>query len=363
MFPGDALDITSLACEDSRYCILLTRTSSFLPFGLDSSVACRPGVKCIVCDKNTCSQRLSRLLAIFWVVSVLHVFAREHRVAISAEQGSGLGRKACMKGQPPGQKQQQGGCRQTTGAHPSEAISAGHIDNRGVTFDPPPPLDAQTRALVQAIDAVLPQTQCTRCGFPDCHAYASAIAQGEAPINQCPPGGNEGIERLARITGQSALALNPDHGHEGPRHVALIDEEWCIGCTLCIKACPVDSIMGAPKLMHTVLTSECTGCELCIPVCPVDCISLENVSGERTGWQAWSPEHADRAHKRYQLHQARTQRTQEENDARLAAQAELKLADWAANSQLDPAAQERKRLLVEAAMARNTARVQARDKP
>lgn len=230
-----------------------------------------------------------------------------------------------------------------------------------MTADASPPLDARTLARVRAIDAALPQTQCTRCGYPDCHAYARAIALDQAAINQCPPGGTEGIERLARITGQPVLPLNPAHGREGPRHVALIDEAWCIGCTLCIKACPVDSIMGGPKLMHTVLPSACTGCELCIPVCPVDCISLENVSGERSGWQAWSPEQAEQARQRYQFHQVRTQRAKDENDARLAAQAALKLADLGTHSKLDPAAQERKRQLVESAIARHKAQLQGKD--
>ncbi|HYR24852.1 MAG TPA: RnfABCDGE type electron transport complex subunit B, partial [Aquabacterium sp.] len=153
----------------------------------------------------------------------------------------------------------------------------------------------------QILDA-LPQTQCTRCGYPDCAGYAQAIAAGEAPINQCPPGGAEGIARLARLTGQPEAPLNPDFGLEGPLTVAVIDEDWCIGCTLCIKACPTDAILGSNKLMHTVIEPHCTGCELCIPVCPVDCIRLENVSGERTGWAAWSPAQAATARKRYEFH-------------------------------------------------------------
>ena len=156
--------------------------------------------------------------------------------------------------------------------------------------------------LFERINAALPQTQCTRCGFADCAAYAHAIACGIAPINQCPPGGAEGVLRLSRITGQAPLPLNPQNGTEGPRSVAIIDEAWCIGCTLCSKACPVDAIMGSNKMMHTVIERDCTGCELCIPVCPVDCISLENVSGDRTGWSAWSTEQADAALKRYKLH-------------------------------------------------------------
>ena len=117
--------------------------------------------------------------------------------------------------------------------------------------------------------AVLPQTQCTRCGYPDCEAYANAIESQEAGINQCPPGGEEGIQRLSALTGLPALPLNPENGFEGPRHIAWIDEQWCIGCTLCISACPTDAILGASKQMHTVIENACTGCELCLPVCPV----------------------------------------------------------------------------------------------
>jgi electron transport complex protein RnfB len=221
----------------------------------------------------------------------------------------------------------------------------------------PPPADR----LIEALDAALPQTQCTRCGYPDCRTYAQAIAQGRAEINQCPPGGEEGVRRLSRLTGRPFQPLHPDHGREGPRHVAVIDEDWCIGCTLCIQACPVDSIVGAPKLMHTVIASECTGCELCLPVCPVDCIDWQPVSGERTGWQAWGAPQAERARVRYQFHQTRTRRAQEENDARLAAKAQAKLADLATHSQLagDAEALARKRRIVEAAMARSQAQRQA----
>lgn len=155
------------------------------------------------------------------------------------------------------------------------------------------------QALVPLLDAALPQTQCTRCGYPDCHAYANAIAYEQAPINQCPPGGEEGVQRLATLTGQTVQAVNPGNGIEGPRAMAIIDEQWCIGCTLCLKACPVDAIIGANKTMHTVLESACTGCELCIPVCPVDCISLESITGEATGWQAWSEQQAQQALSRY----------------------------------------------------------------
>ncbi len=154
-------------------------------------------------------------------------------------------------------------------------------------------------SLAQQIFAALPQTQCTRCGFPDCQAYANAIAHEGAAINQCSPGGAEGIVKLSKITNQAVKALNPENGIEGARSVAFIDENWCIGCTLCIDACPTDAIIGSNKLMHTVIEPHCTGCELCIPVCPVDCIELENVTGTSTGWAAWSQREADAALARY----------------------------------------------------------------
>ena len=156
--------------------------------------------------------------------------------------------------------------------------------------------------LTEKIFAALPQTQCTRCGYPDCQAYASAIAHEGAAINQCSPGGAEGIVRLSNITGQAIQPLNPDNGTEGPRSVAFIDENWCIGCTLCIDVCPTDAIIGSNKLMHTVIEPHCTGCELCLPVCPVDCIELETVTGDRTGWAAWSSDLAEKALNRYNIH-------------------------------------------------------------
>jgi len=159
--------------------------------------------------------------------------------------------------------------------------------------------------LAERILEVLPQTQCTRCGYPDCAAYADAIASGEAAINQCPPGGDEGIHRLAVVTSRAYLPLNPNNGVQAPRSVVWIDENWCIGCTLCIEACPVDAIIGTHKRMHTVIESECTGCELCLPVCPVDCMLLENVSGEASGWDAWSASAAEQARQRYADRQAR----------------------------------------------------------
>jgi electron transport complex protein RnfB len=206
----------------------------------------------------------------------------------------------------------------------------------------------------------LPQTQCTRCGYPDCAAYAQAIAAGEAGINQCPPGGAQGIERLAQITGKPALPLNPKFGVEGPRTVAFIDENWCIGCTLCIDACPTDAIIGSNKRMHTVQEQHCTGCELCLPVCPVDCILLENVNNTATGWNAWPQNLANAARARYEFGSYRRTRSKAENDKRLEEKAQTKLADLAAHSQhTDPAILDKKRAIIEAALARARARKSA----
>ena len=207
--------------------------------------------------------------------------------------------------------------------------------------------------LADRIDAALPQTQCTRCGYPDCRAYAQAVAAGTAEINRCPPGGDEGIQRLAQITGQPVTALDTCRGLEAPRLLAVIDEAWCIGCTLCIKACPVDCIIGAPKRMHTVIDADCTGCELCVPACPVDCIALVPVTGSQTGWAAWSAPQADQARRQYQQRQQRALRLQRDDQARLAAKAEAKLADLPSHTRhTDPAVIDKKRAVIEAALAR-----------
>ena len=141
------------------------------------------------------------------------------------------------------------------------------------------PTETGLDALIDRIDAALPQTQCTRCGYPACRPYAEAVARGAAAINRCPPGGAEGVRALARITGRSVLPLDPECGAETPPRVAVIEEGVCIGCTKCIQACPVDAIVGASKLMHTVVADLCTGCELCIPPCPVDCIDMVPARG------------------------------------------------------------------------------------
>lgn len=139
--------------------------------------------------------------------------------------------------------------------------------------------------LVEKIDAILPQTQCGQCTYPGCKPYAVAIAKGEADINQCPPGGEEGIRKLADLLGREFKALSPEHGMEKPKAVALIDELTCIGCTLCIQACPVDAIVGAAKHMHTIIANQCTGCELCLPPCPVDCIRMEPIAETIATWK------------------------------------------------------------------------------
>jgi electron transport complex protein RnfB len=224
-----------------------------------------------------------------------------------------------------------------------------------VTQAPSPPL------LDRILDA-LPQTQCTRCGYPDCRAYAQALTDGSARINQCPPGGQEGVGRLAAITGLPELPLNPSNGVEGPRSVAVIDEDWCIGCTLCQPVCPTDAIVGGNKLMHTVIDRHCTGCALCLPVCPVDCIAMEVVT-DATGWQAWSPAQAHDARTRYAAHQSRLQRAEQERAKRHADEAQAKLADPAAHSQItDPAELARKKALIEGVLARAQAR-RTTDKP
>jgi len=144
--------------------------------------------------------------------------------------------------------------------------------------------------LADKIDALLPQTQCGQCSYPGCRPYAEAIARGEADINQCPPGGEATIKALADLLGVEAKPLSAEHGVEKPKTVAWIDEQVCIGCTLCIQACPVDAILGAPKLMHTVIVDECTGCELCVAPCPVDCIYMLPLQPALEQWRWPSPE-------------------------------------------------------------------------
>ncbi|MGH6608952.1 MAG: electron transport complex subunit RsxB [Burkholderiaceae bacterium] len=161
--------------------------------------------------------------------------------------------------------------------------------------------------LAERIDALLPQTQCTKCGYEGCRPYAEAIAAGDAEINQCPPGGAAGIEKLAALLDRAPLPLNPVNGVEQPLRVAVIDESLCIGCTLCIPACPVDAIVGAAKRMHSVIASHCTGCDLCLPPCPMDCISMVPVEPAR----AWTSEDARVARKRFEARQERSRSSTE----------------------------------------------------
>jgi len=165
--------------------------------------------------------------------------------------------------------------------------------------------------LAARIDALLPQTQCTRCGYDGCLPYAAAMAAGEAPINQCPPGGRDTIRALAELLGQEPLPLNPGNGVESPPMVAWIDETRCIGCARCLAPCPVDAIVGAQKFMHTVLADPCTGCELCMPPCPVDCIEMR----PRPGAVPTQPP-VNRA--RYGAHSERLRRRTEERQRELA---------------------------------------------
>ena len=163
-------------------------------------------------------------------------------------------------------------------------------------------------ALVDQIDQLLPQTQCTQCDYPRCREYAAAIASGEADINQCPPGAAVTITALAALTGRPERPLNPENGVEEDKVIAYIREAACIGCKLCIKACPVDCIIGAGKLMHTVIADECTGCKLCVPVCPTDCIELrpaEPPTGKLSRWTAFSQRQVEKARQRTELKIAR----------------------------------------------------------
>ncbi|HEY8099572.1 MAG TPA: electron transport complex subunit RsxB [Burkholderiaceae bacterium] len=211
------------------------------------------------------------------------------------------------------------------------------------------------KTLADQIEDLLPQTQCTKCGYAGCRPYAEAIADGTANYNQCPPGGTEGIARLAHLLGKPIIPLNSDNGNERPRPVAVIDEAVCIGCTLCIQACPVDAIIGAAKQMHTVLPSLCTGCDLCVAPCPVDCIAMLNVTEEKTGWAAWSQDEADAARARHDFRTVRLRREKMENDERLAAKAAAKLKAVESESPQSPeekAEQARKKAIIQAAMER-----------
>ena len=218
-----------------------------------------------------------------------------------------------------------------------------------------------SRTLADRIEDLLPQTQCTKCGYPACRPYAEAVAHGEANYNQCPPGGAEGIARLAALLGKPVIPLNSANGVERPRPLAVIDEQVCIGCTLCMQACPVDAIVGAPKQMHTIIAELCTGCDLCVPPCPVDCIAMPPVTGEATGWDAWSQSQADAARERHNRREARLAREREAAEARAAARRAVSSAPaqvmetGAAATRAAPAAdsaEAKKRAIIQAALER-----------
>lgn len=172
-------------------------------------------------------------------------------------------------------------------------------------------VDDALAAAAERINSLLPQTQCTKCGFAGCAPYAQAIARGDAAINRCPPGGDAGIARLAALTGRPVLPLAPDCGTPTLRQVAWINPQFCIGCTLCIAACPVDAIIGAPKAMHAVLAEQCTGCDLCLAPCPVDCIELRPLPNAG----AWSSADASAARSRFERRQRRLAAAQRQADA------------------------------------------------
>ncbi|MCB2427028.1 electron transport complex subunit RsxB [Methylophaga pinxianii] len=147
--------------------------------------------------------------------------------------------------------------------------------------------------IVDQIDKILPQTQCGQCSFAGCRPYAEAIAAGEVDINRCPPGGESTIQALADLLDVEPKPLDEECGVEKPKMLAVIDEDRCIGCTLCIQACPVDAILGAAKHMHTVIANECTGCELCVEPCPVDCIDMVETQPNPHTWRWPDPSHVD----------------------------------------------------------------------
>lgn len=207
---------------------------------------------------------------------------------------------------------------------------------------PPKPVDAsRIEALAARIDALLPQTQCARCGYAGCAPYARAIAEGNADIDRCPPGGDAGAATLAKLAGRPLRPVDRGCGEPGPLLVAAIDEAACIGCTLCIAACPVDAIIGAQKRMHAVLPSLCTGCELCVPPCPVDCIAMSPAARE------WSPDDANAARERHRARNDRVGRHERVANRRAAT------AVATAGAVTDA---ERRKAAIDAALARARAR-------
>lgn len=205
--------------------------------------------------------------------------------------------------------------------------------------------------LIERIDAILPQTQCQQCGFTGCKPYAVAIAEGRADINQCPPGGDDGIYQLAKLLGVKPKPLNTSHGIPKPKATAFIDESNCIGCTFCIRVCPVDAIAGAAKQMHTVITAECTGCELCIAPCPMDCIRMIPVQKTNVPNQHAKKEAADRARARYQFRLQRLAHEKQKQTEKLARKAINKDQTRTATTHDDT----RKKAIIQAALKRAAA--------
>lgn len=206
-------------------------------------------------------------------------------------------------------------------------------------------------SLVQEIDDVLPQTQCTQCGFDGCLPYAKALAEGKADLNRCPPGGDQTIRALSRLLNLPIKPVDLECGETIERHIANIQSEHCIGCTLCINACPVDAIVGANKKRHAVIAELCTGCELCIPPCPVDCIDMQFIPS----YSEWTTSQAHSARDRMNNRSVRLQRQKEDNEQRLEAKAITKLRAIDSASQHDTEA-DRKRAIIQAAMERARAR-------
>ncbi len=224
--------------------------------------------------------------------------------------------------------------------------------------------DEGLAALVEAIDEILPQTQCRRCGFEGCRPYAEALARGRTELNRCPPGGDAGVLRLAALLNRPLLPIDPTCGRaDAPRLIARIIEADCIGCTMCIQACPVDAIMGAPKRMHTVIAELCTGCELCVSPCPVDCIALEPVAASTP----WRIEEAAAARRRHQARAVRLARRGLERAQHRIDEAQEKLEELdhqavsgpATGAPNDEAAETRKRAIIEAAIRRARERLAA----
>lgn len=206
--------------------------------------------------------------------------------------------------------------------------------------------------LVQEIDNLLPQTQCTQCGFEGCLPYAKALANNEVDLNRCPPGGEPTIAALSALLNKPPKTVDPTCGITIERHIASIDPQHCIGCTLCIKACPVDAIVGSSKRRHAVIAELCTGCELCIPPCPVDCIDMIFMPEFST----WDQTQAHEARRRMQSREVRLKRQKEEQSQRLEAKAIHKLDELDDSPSPDAAA---KKAVIQAALARARARRQA----